>query len=204
MKRNNIVDCTQLREVSQKVLMPMCQCLVHADRLVSLADFLALSAARYGQKSAAHARNLRTILWLACGTMWELTAAINRLNNQEVHRLVGHSEDLETIVQLGDKWRRDKGLEKIRHNVGFHVDKKGKLIARGLQALAESVDVACALEFDDTTQVTASAPLGEDALLRGVEASREYGHLPGSNQGASPQDGVGPTLARALNPLSVC
>jgi hypothetical protein len=154
--------------LGEDVLVALCRCHVHVNRLLSFAHYRELirRERRERESQTVLARAVGTILWLEVGTMSELAASIGALNGAIALRGWKDLQGLAPLVEVQDRWERKKQL---RNRGAFHVD--AAPIREGLKRLPQSVPVVM-VEGDSNAHFSSGFPLADHALHNGLQSSQ--------------------------------
>jgi hypothetical protein len=148
----------------------ICQCCIHADRLMSLGDLAVISEKTYGFDSVQYRRNLSSIFWFSCGTIWETIKAVHDLESNGIEMFVGEDNKWKELKNIVQSWQNEKYLPIIRNTIAFHTDENRKLLNKGIKKLSESsASIDLAYLSEDQKKVNAWLVLGEQVLLTGEQ-----------------------------------
>jgi hypothetical protein len=145
-----------------------CRCFVHCNRLVSLAQLVLLNAEHVRLDSIPGGRNARTIVWLAAGTLRELSLSLQILRSELRKRqwLDLDVAALETCRALEVRWQEDDQHRQLRDQVAFHVD--ADVVARGIDALLARGGTAALAEGGGPLDQETSFTIADEAVILGA------------------------------------
>ena len=154
--------------IGTDLLKAFCRCFVHCNRLVSLAQLVLLNAEHVRLDSVPGGRNARTIVWLAAGTLRELSLSLQALRS-ELRRRQWLDLDvtaLETCRALEVRWQEDDQHRQLRNQVAFHVD--ADVVARGIDTLLSRGGTVALAEGDGPLDQQTSFTIADEAVILGA------------------------------------
>lgn len=173
MNTVTVDDLKKLVDVlGEDILAAFCQCFVHADRLLSLASWSLASREMFGGDSVAHSRDLSTMFYFALGTLHEAVSAVEGLEKAGIADRVGPDSCWPQLQDLVQSWGAFPRSKELRNTLGFHVDKNGKLMKRGLQRLIEEGGEVDIMRFDGKETVHWEMSFGLNVLYAGMRFAK--------------------------------
>lgn len=136
---------------------------VWADRLQSLGGFVMRLDSK-AEKS--YLRDLHAIAWTAAGVVYEAADAIQALEAAGIESKVSDKEDWKALHEMGERWRADTVLIRLRNNIGFHIDPK--VMLKGLQSAIKTGQSITIMQGDTPKAGHAYLSSGITLLIEGL------------------------------------
>ena len=159
--------------VGTRLFAACMKCFVGVDRLMTFEQMLVLNVRELKVESIAYTRNLRVIVMMLAGTLYELGDALQGLNSALAQRELG---DLPSWKPLNDRrklWTNNANLRKARHQMAHHLGESG-LYEGALTSLAVAgAGEDCIYHCDGTKRQDGETELGWALLLRGLDIPEE-------------------------------
>jgi len=130
-------DLSEFSEIVGKDLLRwFCCCLIHADRINSLAGMLELSRREFPKGSVGERRNFLTFCYFLAGSLKEYALQLGKLRGALVRRSLFDLEAWARDLKRWEDWGRDPANSLVRNKLAFHIDPR--IVEQGLDKLAHS------------------------------------------------------------------
>ena len=149
------------------------KCFVGVDRLMTFEQMLVFNVRELKLESIAYTRNLRVLVMMLAGTLYELGEALQAVNAALALRNLG---DLPGWKPLNDRrklWTNDASLRKARNQMAHHLGDSGLYEGALISLVAAGSDEDCIYHCDGTKRQDGETELGWALLLRGLDIPEE-------------------------------
>lgn len=151
------------------LLSAFSQCFIHADRLTSMIHFTILTNKHCPREPVVQERNIQTMFWIVCGTLWETKEAVENLSLAEIEKEIEKGNVSRDkwceLISLVHEWVSHPLIIRIRNNIAFHVDQK--VIKSGLKRMGK-MDEVTILKSNGAEWHQAYMMFGLEAFLKGI------------------------------------
>lgn len=124
-------------------------------------------AFRAKEDSIQHERNLRVMVFMLCGTMYEICKGLQDLRNARVVEKMRNPAAWEPLDELCRRWQGDRILSKFRNQVSFHLGMV-ELYEKGLSAMLQEADDLVLDRLEGRLRHQSDYQCAWDAILRGL------------------------------------
>ena len=169
--RVSLVDAKAIQvAIGRPLFAAFLKCFVGVDRVMSLEQMLELNQHHLERDSPAHDRNLRVLVFLMAGTLYELGEALQELCSARVTERMADKNEWTPINAIRKQWHTNPLMSKFRNQLAHHL---GELEAygKGLDATLGADTQMILSRGRGQTRYADESPAAWEVLFRGVEIS---------------------------------
>jgi len=159
--------------VGTRLFAACMKCFVGVDRLMTFEQMLSFNVRELKLESIAYTRNLRVLVMMLAGTLYELGDALQGLNAALALSNLG---DLPSWMPLNDRrklWTNDASLRNARNQMAHHLGDSGLYEGALTSIAAAGADENCIYHCDGTKRRDGETELGWALLVRGLDIPEE-------------------------------